>query len=169
MVQVGEAVNINGHLVTRMAGKKSEPWEYECDDCGVRGPHGVYSVGTHGCAGRPESLDNLSVCPGGEACSGHMDQASPQFSTWEASKSMSSDEVPRYQCSAGELGVRAARQYRDVADKIGMRMRTWEQSGRADKVGAGGGAVAAFHHENGTSYQVSVSATGQITCEREQR
>lgn len=68
MVNVGESVNMGGHIVTRLPGRtrSKEPWQYECGDCGVHGDHVLFNVGTYGCPGRPESLceTGLSVKAG---------------------------------------------------------------------------------------------------------
>lgn len=171
MANVGETVNIGGHMAKRVQARASESWQYECEDCGKRGDNALFTVGTHGCPGRPESLSEtgLSVCPGGERCGGHMRQNSREFTAWKNSKSMSSDLVPRDKCSADEMGVRAARQYRTFADKVGMRMRVWSEQGIAGRVGAAGGTVAEFQHANGNGYVVSVDEFGRINVQEETR
>lgn len=63
-----------------------------------------------------------------------------------------------------DLGTRAARQYLDYADRIGMKTSAWAQS-MAAGVGAEGGVVAEFTMA-GASYAVHVSATGKITAAR---
>lgn len=143
---------------------------YRCLDCetvttrigfgGIRGAN-------DGCPARPESLDFLSVCPGGERCEGHMDTSTAQWRAWKDSPDASSDGVPRFHHTVDDLAERAAAQYLRHADLVEMKMGVWAAQGR--KVGAEGGTVAEFQHSNGKQYEVHVDQYGKITAVQKEK
>jgi len=166
MVQVGETVTSGGHKVTRIPERSGRQWQYQCGDCGMRGDNAVFTVGIDGCPGRPESLNELSVCAGGEKCEGHMDQSSHEWRAWKNSTSMPSDLVPRYQCKETERGNRAAAHFKNFADRLGMATDGWTtDTGTTFNINAEGMKVAEFSHAKGF-YEVWVGRTGMITALR---
>jgi hypothetical protein len=166
MVNIGETVNTGGHMVTRISARNGEPWQYECQDCPKRGDNAIFIVGVSGCPGRPESLNVLSVCAGGDSCEGHMDQSSPEWTAWKNSKSLPASSVPHYTCKATERGTRAASQFRDFAVRLGMPIKGWTlNTGTVFNVNAEGVRVADFDHEKG-HYEVWVGQNGSITAVR---
>lgn len=62
-----------------------------------------------------------------------------------------------------DLGERAARQWLDHADRIGLKMGAWAQEAIADKVGEEGGKAAELTFR-GTSYHVIVTRRGKLAC-----
>lgn len=166
MVNVGETVTSGGHKVTRIPNRNGEEWQYECNDCPKRGDKAVFTVGIDACPGRPESLNKLSVCAGGAKCSGHMDQSSDEWHQWKNSKSMPSDLVPHYTCKETERGTRAAAQFKDFADRLGMPTDEWTvNDGTALNINSEGMRVAEFDHPKG-HYEVWVGQSGMITALR---
>lgn len=165
MVNVGETQSTGGHMVTRVP-NKTEEFKYKCNDCEKIGKSLVFTVGIDGCPGRPESLNNLKVCPGGDNCWEHMDQSSPLWQQWKESSSMSADLVPHYRCMESERGKRAAAQYKDFADRLGMTTRNWStETGSVFNVNGDGQSVASFDHENG-HYEVYVAKNGSMRALR---
>lgn len=163
-----EAVVIAGHIVTAVGHDKGVPTGdqtlFRCDDCRTTTTRHSFLAGTTGCPGRPQSLDYLSVCPGGDLCPGHPDTDSSEWRAYTRSSNISLTTVPRLHCPVSELGVRAARQYLCFADKIGMKMSAWAQ-GQAASVGVEGGIVAEFTLA-GKSYAVHVNPLGKISAHR---
>jgi hypothetical protein len=153
---------INGHKLERIAGVAGQ---FKCTGCGTEGTVTLFSVGVTGCPGDPASF-NISVCPGGERCKGHMVHDSAEYRTWKASGNLSSDMVPRYHHDAPEtritgLAYRAASQYIEFADRVGVKLGAWSQEGF--KVGPEGGKVAEMTFK-GKSWSVWVDAAGKITA-----
>jgi len=140
---------------------------FRCLDCDATATVVSFSVGTDGCPARPESLNGLAVCPGGERCQGHMIKESPEFRAYAASSSAPIESVPRRTCTVNDLAARASAQYLYFADKIGMKMGVW--ASQAKRVGAEGGVVAEFQHANGLGYVVLVDQFGKITAERDDK
>lgn len=163
-----EATNIAGHIVVPVGHDKGMPTGdqtlYRCDDCQTTATRQSFTAGTPGCPGRPQSLDYLSVCPGGDQCAGHPDTSTAEWRAYTASNHISITTVPRLTCPASELGVRAARQYLTYADRIGLKMSAWAQ-GAAARIGAEGGVVAEFSAA-GKSYGVNADRHGKITAFR---
>lgn len=161
MVNSGETVTLGGHKVVRVPVKNRE--QYKCEHCGTRGDSALFTVGVDGCPGRPESLNSLTVCPGGSGCRGHMDQTTEAWRQWKASSSMPSEEVPRYKCEATERGTRAAAQFLRHAERVGMRVEEWQLNTRTIfNVNAEGALVATFRHSKGR-YELWVGRNGSIT------
>jgi hypothetical protein len=128
--------------------------------CGTTGDRLVFSVGVEGCPGDPSSLP-LWVCVGGDKCEGHPDTHSAAWRTYKASNHLSMSTVPRWFHTVDDLAKRAADQYLKRADRVGMRMGAWTQSGY--RVGMDGGKVAEMTFE-GKSWSVWVDAAGKITA-----
>ncbi|MBD0734000.1 hypothetical protein [Streptomyces sp. CBMA29] len=135
---------------------------WECLDCQQRASRNAFSVGpARGCPARPESIDNLSVCPGGARCEGHPDQNSSQWREYTASNNLSIETVPRWFHTDNDLAKRAAAQYLRFADKVGVKMSVWTAEGI--QVGPEGGTAAEMS-VGGRSYEVRVNAYGKITA-----
>lgn len=139
---------------------------WRCLNCGLENSWHSFDSGIRGCPMRPESLDYLSVCPGGERCEGHMDTSTEDYRVWKASTSMPSDLVPRFRCDAALLGMRAARQWLKHADKIGLKTSVWAQEGIAKHVGAGGGRIAQLNTTAG-HYHIVVTRHGNLRAHRD--
>lgn len=165
-----ETKDINGHRCVATGTDKGLPvgdqTVYECQDCKQRAPYQSFAVGARGCPARPESIDNISVCPGGDKCEGHPDQDSSEWRDYKSSDHLSIKTVPRWFHTDDDLAKRAADQYLHFADKIDMKMRVWSQQGY--KVGPEGGVAATFQHANGLGYEVHVNEYGKITAVQEE-
>lgn len=161
MVNVGETESIGGHMVTRVPDKAKQS-NYECNDCGEVGTSLVFTVGIDGCPGRPESLNNLKVCPGGDNCWEHMDQSSALWRQWKESSSMPADSVPHYRCKETERGDRAAAQFKNFADRLGMTTKNWTlNTGTVFNINVEAMRVAEFDHENG-HYELFAAKNGTM-------
>ena len=134
------------------------PGEYKCEHCGTQGSSALFTVGVDGCPERPESLNYLMVCPGGDGCQGHMDKTTEAWHQWKASSSMPSDLVPRYQCGETERGNRAAAQFLRYAERVGLTVKNWTTVNTS----ADGALVGTFQHGQ-NSYELWVGRTGEIT------
>lgn len=156
MVNIGDAVTLGGHKTVRISSSSRGSWEYKCNDCGTRGNPALYTAGIDGCPGRPESLNMLRVCGGGNLCGGHMAQDSPEWRAWKESSSTSSDQVPRTTCGSDHVGERVRTQFLHYAKRLGMRLDDWKVCGN------GAGKVATFTHDKG-AYELWAGETGMVT------
>lgn len=153
-------MDIGGHRVTRMADRGAEA-QYECADCLTRGTSLVFRVGVDGCAKRPESLNLLTVCAGGDRCPTHMDMGTVEWRQWKDSPSLPASHVPHYTCEAGARGERARRHFLDYSKRIGLAVENWRETA-FDETGDGS-QVATFVFSGGR-YELWVSrTTGQLT------
>lgn len=143
-----------------MKGHPGTPREWECTGCETRGDSLVFTVGLEGCPADPTSFP-LWVCPGGDRCEGHPDTDSAEFRSWREIPSFPNESVPRLYCAAEDFAKRAADRYRERADRLGLRMSAWSQSGY--KVGPEGGKVAELTFI-GLSWSVWVDASGKVTA-----
>lgn len=132
---------------------------WECQDCKQTASRNSFAAGLRGCPARPESLDNLSVCPGGDKCEGHPDENTAEFRAWKASNNLPKETIPRRFHTADDFAKRAATQYLSFADRIGMKMSVWAAEGM--RVGPEGGTVAEMTFR-GQSYLVRVDPFGNI-------
>jgi hypothetical protein len=138
---------------------------WRCIDCQSSGTSTLFESGYDGCPMRPESLDYLSVCPGGDNCEGHMDTSTPEYRAWKESPSMPKEQVPRFTCDASKLGLRAARQWLKFADKIGITIIVWSSQALAGHIGAGGGVVAELLSTAG-AHHIVVTRHGKLRAHR---
>lgn len=163
-MQNQETMHIGGHRLIPKQGRTQG--EFTCVDCGDTGQTTLFRVGVDVCPGRPESLNNLTVCAGGDACLGHMDTTTHQWRAWKDSPSLSSDTVPHYQCESTERGSRAAAHFLNYVGRGGMVVENWTTPVETVfNVNADGMRVADFDHDRG-HYEVWVSRTGKITALR---
>lgn len=156
----GHALHRTGRTVKDTRGKSGE-WEWECAKCDLSGNWSLFGTGPVGCPADPASFP-LWVCPGGDKCEGHMDTDSSQFRSWQEIPGFDAEDVPRMHCEVGDLARRAATQYRQTADRIGLRTSVWAQEGF--RVGSEGGVVAELTHD-GRSWSVRVDGNGKVTAQ----
>lgn len=168
MTDENNAITVGGHRIRRITAAMNRTSLWRCIDCGLESDNstGLFQVGFDGCPMRPESLDHLSVCPGGKNCPGHMDTSSPQYRAWKESPSMPSSDVPHITCDPDTLGLRAAAQWLYFADRIGLKTTLWAQTGLADKVGAEGGHIADLQTGAG-HFHIIVTRWGKLAAHNE--
>jgi hypothetical protein len=153
-------MNINGHNVERV-----KDGELRCLGCGLVGNSTLFATGVHGCPGDPASF-NISVCPGGDQCAGHMIHDSAEYRAWKEIPSASADSVPRYHHDPADtritgLAYRAASAYIAYADSVGVKLSVWSQEGY--RVGPEGGKCAEMTFR-GKPWSVWVDGFGKITA-----
>lgn len=157
-----DTITIGGHRVGHTGTPRAGRTYYTCVDCGLSDEGTtLFQVGTDGCPMRPESLDYLSVCPGGKLCGGHMDTSTHEYRMWKESPNMPKEQVPHFTCDASLLGIRAARQWLRFAGKIEMKVSDWSQEAYASHTGATGGKVADFATPTG-QYHIVVTKYGKL-------
>lgn len=169
---MGETQTIGGHKVESTGrtnrGLPGSPRVWRCTGCGAEGDYHVFSVGIHGCAGDPGSVE-LWVCPGGERCDGHPDTDAPEWRRYKESNTMSLDMVPKTHHTAESLGMRAQRAYIGWADRVGVKFSVWAPVPERNQPGAGGGKVAEMsfgRDPRDTAWSAWVDASGKITARR---
>jgi hypothetical protein len=127
MVGIGESVEFGGHKTIRINARSGDNWKYKCQGCGTVGESNLFTTGTRGCAGEADSLNYISVCPGGEKCQGHPDTDSREWAEWKASDSLPVSHYPKITCPAWDKGVRALSLFREFARKVGMAPENWQE------------------------------------------
>lgn len=56
-----EPTEVNGHMLKLLGQPGQKESTYRCEDCGQTASYLSFNSGLHGCPGRPESLNHLSI------------------------------------------------------------------------------------------------------------